>query len=224
MGKYIIILMTFALLGGGVYMLSSSTTESLSDMKNTGTDPQKSGEKREENPMYSKPPDMTIDSTKTYTAIMTTDKGRMRVVLDAKETPVTVNNFVFLARDGYYDGTVFHRIMKDFMVQGGDPTGSGTGSPGYRFNDEPITKEYIRGTLAMANSGPNTNGSQFFIMHKDYQLEKSYVIFGAIDPNDTESLKTLDALASTDVQDNGRGEMSRPQVPVILRSISIEES
>ena len=129
---------------------------------------------------YSQPPAMAIDVSKTYTATLVTNKGTMKIALFVKETPVTVNNFVFLARDGFYNNTVFHRIIKGFMVQGGDPLGNGTGGPGYKFNDEKITRNYTRGTLAMANSGPNTNGSQFFIMHADNDLPKNYVIFGSI--------------------------------------------
>ena len=106
------------------------------------------------------------------------------------------------------------------MVQGGDPTGTGTGGPGYKFADESITREYLRGTLAMANSGPNTNGSQFFIIHQDYPLPKNYVIFGMIDPTDTASLATLDALINTPVTDNGSGEQSKPLEPLILQSVT----
>jgi cyclophilin family peptidyl-prolyl cis-trans isomerase len=172
---------------------------------------------------YSQPPVMSIDTAKSYTAVLSTSKGEMRVVLNAKEAPVTVNNFVFLSRDGYYTDTPFHRIIKGFMIQGGDPTGTGRGGPGYKFNDEPITADYKKGTIAMANSGPNTNGSQFFLMHADYPLPKNYVIFGAIDPKDTESLKTLDALATVPVTDNGMGEESKPVEKVTLKSVTIEE-
>lgn len=172
---------------------------------------------------YSSPPAMNIDTAKAYTAAMVTDKGTMVIKLFAKDNPVTVNNFVFLARAGFYNTTVFHRVMKGFMIQGGDPRGDGTGGPGYKFNDEKITREYTRGTIAMANSGPNTNGSQFFIMHKDVPLPKQYVIFGAIDPADATSLATLDAIASSPVTDNGMGEDSKPLTPTVLQSISIKE-
>jgi cyclophilin family peptidyl-prolyl cis-trans isomerase len=172
---------------------------------------------------YNSPPPMTIDPTKTYTASIVTDKGTMVVVLFAKETPVTVNNFVFLSREGFYTNTIFHRVIKGFMIQGGDPKGNGTGGPGYSFADEKITRDYTRGTIAMANSGPNTNGSQFFIMHATYALPKQYVIFGAIDPSDTASLATLDAIATTPVTDNGMGEDSKPAVAPVLQSIQIKE-
>jgi len=172
---------------------------------------------------YSVPPAMTIDVKKTYSATMVTSDGTMKIRLNATEAPVTVNNFVFLAREGFYANTIFHRILSGFMIQGGDPTGTGMGSPGYRFNDEPVTREYTRGTIAMANSGPNTNGSQFFIMHADYALPKQYVIFGSIDPSDTESLKTLDALAATPVTQSSSGEPSKPVNPPSVSSVTIEE-
>lgn len=172
---------------------------------------------------YPRAPEMKIDKKKTYTAIISTNKGEMRVGLFAGEVPVTVNNFVFLARDGYYDNTPFHRIIKGFMAQGGDPTGTGRGDPGYKFADEPVTRDYKRGTIAMANSGPDTNGSQFFVMHADYGLSKNYVIFGAIDETDAESLKTLDAIVATPVADNGLGEESKPTEQVLIKSVKINE-
>src|SRR3989338_5990358 len=113
-------------------------------------------------------PDMQIDKSKSYTAVLLTSAGTIVIELNAKQTPVTVNNFVTLARSKFYDGTIFHRAVRGFMIQGGDPKGNGTGGPGYKFDDEPFTGSYTRGTVAMANSGPNTNGSQFFIMHADY--------------------------------------------------------
>lgn len=172
---------------------------------------------------YSAPPPMTINATKKYAATIKTSKGAMKLILDPSVAPVAVNNFVFLARDGFYNDTVFHRIIKGFMVQGGDPKGNGTGGPGYRFDDEKVTKEYSRGTIAMANAGPNTNGSQFFIMHADYALPKNYVIFGSIVPDDSESLATLDAIATTPTSVSPMGEQSTPVAPVALVSVSIEE-
>jgi cyclophilin family peptidyl-prolyl cis-trans isomerase len=172
---------------------------------------------------YTSPPAMSIDQNKTYTASIVTDKGTMVVTLFAKDAPATVNNFVVLAREGFYTNTIFHRVMKEFMIQGGDPKGNGTGGPGYTFADEPVTRDYIRGTVAMANSGPDTNGSQFFIMHATYPLPKQYVIFGAIDPSDSTSLATLDAIATAPVIDNGMGETSKPITPTVLQSVSIRE-
>ena len=126
---------------------------------------------------------MSIDPTKKYSATIETSQGPIGVDLFAKEAPKTVNNFVFLARDGFYDGTLFHRVIPDFMIQGGDPTGTGRGGPGYRFEDE--TKgsphKHQPGTLSMANAGPNTNGSQFFITHvaTDW-LNGKHTIFGKV--------------------------------------------
>ena len=136
---------------------------------------------------------MQIDPSKHYTATIDTSLGTMKADLFASDAPITVNNFVFLARQGFYDGVTFHRVIPNFMAQTGDPTGTGTGGPGYRFNDEPVTRKYVRGTLAMANAGPNTNGSQFFIVHKDYPLPPNYTIFGKV----TDGLDTLDKIATT---------------------------
>ena len=168
---------------------------------------------------YSAPPAMQIDQNKRYTASSQTTHGAMTAELFAQDAPLTVNNFVFLAREGFYDGVPFHRIIKDFMAQTGDPTGTGTGGPGYRFQDEPVRRPYQRGTLAMANAGPNTNGSQFFIIHQDYPLPPNYTIFGRV----TEGLDTLDKIANVPVRASQRGEMSVPQEDVRITSVSIEE-
>ena len=127
---------------------------------------------------YDSPPATVIDETKTYKAVITTTLGAINVDLFTTEVPNTVNNFVFLAREGFYDNVIFHRVIPGFMIQGGDPTGTGMGGPGYRFNDEPVRRQYDPGILAMANSGPNTNGSQFFIMHGAVALPPNYTIFG----------------------------------------------
>lgn len=132
---------------------------------------------------YSAPPPMTIDPNKSYTATFETSRGTIVCDLFAKEAPVTVNNFVFLAREGFYDGTTFHRVIQDFMIQGGDPTGTGRGGPGYRFQDEFAGNPHRHqlGSLSMANAGPNTNGSQFFITHivTDW-LDGKHTIFGQV--------------------------------------------
>ena len=113
---------------------------------------------------YAAPPAMTIDPAKSYTATMETSAGTLVLDLFAADAPMTVNNFVFLAREGFYDGTTFHRVIANFMAQGGDPTGTGSGGPGYQFADEFSTKcKHVTGALSMANAGPKTNGSQFFI-------------------------------------------------------------
>lgn len=172
---------------------------------------------------YSSPPDMVIDTNKSYRATIKTNKGDMNIELFATESPKTVNNFIFLSREGFYDNTPFHRAIRDFMIQGGDPTGTGTGGPGYRFADESITRDYKRGTLAMANAGPNTNGSQFFIMHKDSNtLPKDYVIFGQIVADDN-SYKTLDALLETPVTVGMSGERSKPTEDLRITQITITE-
>jgi cyclophilin family peptidyl-prolyl cis-trans isomerase len=126
---------------------------------------------------------MQIDVTKKYTATLHTDKGDIQVQLYADKTPVTVNNFVFLARQGFYDNTIFHRVISDFMVQGGDPTGTGRGGPGYRFKDEfdPKLRHDKPGVLSMANAGPGTNGSQFFITHVATPwLDQKHSVFGQV--------------------------------------------
>jgi len=133
---------------------------------------------------YSKAPDFQIDANKNYTAHFKTTKGDFDVKLHAKEAPITVNNLVFLARDGFYDGIVFHRVISDFMIQGGDPTGTGRGDAGYKWNDEPAAlklKHNGPGVLSMANAGPNTNGSQFFITHSAQQhLNGKHAVFGQV--------------------------------------------
>jgi len=131
---------------------------------------------------YGGAPDQVIDASHKYEATIATDKGDIVISLDPAKAPRTVNNFVFLAREGFYDGLSFHRVVPDFVVQGGCPEGSGRGGPGYRFEDEPVQGEYIAGAVAMANAGPNTNGSQFFICTVDdrQKLAKSYNLFGQV--------------------------------------------
>ncbi len=167
----------------------------------------------------SKTPTMIINKNKTYTAKMKTSAGEIDITLNAAATPITVNNFVFLAKKNFYDNTIFHRVIKGFMIQGGDPNGNGTGGPGYQFDDELFTGEYTRGTIAMANSGPNTNGSQFFIMQADVPLPKNYVIFGKV----TKGLDVVDKIATAPVEDNGMGETSKPVTPVTVLSVMITE-
>ncbi len=167
--------------------------------------------------MYATPPLMTIDTKKEYTATLKTDKGDIVVALTAQATPVTVNNFVFLAREKFYDGTIFHRTIPGFMIQGGDPEGTGMGGPGYRFDDEPFDGQYARGTIAMANSGSDTNGSQFFIMHKDYPLPPNYVIFGSV----VSGMEAVDAIATAPTKPGGEG--SSPVTPAVVKSVEISE-
>ncbi len=150
---------------------------------------------------------------KSYTALIHTTEGDITVSL-SKDTPITTNNFVFLAKEKFYDGVIFHRVIPGFMIQGGDPTGTGMGDAGYKFNDEKFTGEYKRGTIAMANSGPNTNGSQFFIMHADYPLPPNYTIFGTA----LSGLETVDKIAS-----GKTGPNDRPAKPVSITSIEISD-
>ncbi|HEX7134809.1 MAG TPA: peptidylprolyl isomerase [Iamia sp.] len=129
-----------------------------------------------------KQPDMQIDTNTRYQVVFSTDKGDITAVLDPALAPQTVNNFVVNARNGFYDGLTFHRVVPGFVIQGGDPEGTGRGGPGYKFADEPVRAEYILGALAMANAGPDTNGSQFFICIEDCtrKLDKLYNLFGFV--------------------------------------------
>jgi len=130
---------------------------------------------------YSAPPPMTIDTSKQYTATIETEKGDLMLELFASDVPVTVNNFVFLAGEEFYNGTIFHRVIPDFMAQGGDPTGTGTGTPGYSFADEFTKHTHVTGALSMANSGPDTNGCQFFITYTPQpHLDGKHTVFGQL--------------------------------------------
>ena len=165
---------------------------------------------------WSSPPKITIDPEKTYSATLHTDKGDILLELFADQAPRTVNNFVFLAGEGFYDDTIFHRVIADFMVQGGDPTGTGTGGPGYRFEDEfnPNLRHDKQGVLSMANAGPNTNGSQFFITHVPTPwLDNRHTVFGQV----TEG---MDVLLSIPPRDPQRPEYSG----VRLNSVAIIET
>ncbi|MFZ5815480.1 MAG: peptidylprolyl isomerase [Bacillota bacterium] len=176
---------------------------------------------------WSQPPKMAIDPQKQYIATMETSLGTMKIELFAKDAPLAVNNFVFLAREGFYEGVKFHRIIKGFMIQGGDPLGTGAGGPGYRFADElPPKRPYTRGIVAMANAGPNTNGSQFFICTGADcgGLDKfpHYTQFGVV----TEG---LDVLAKLEAVETVRAPGSRDSVPSLpkepptIRKVTIEE-
>jgi cyclophilin family peptidyl-prolyl cis-trans isomerase len=167
---------------------------------------------------WSSQPDLIIDAARSYRATIHTNHGDVTVELFADRSPSTVNNFVFLAREGFYDGVIFHRVINGFMIQGGDPTGTGTGGPGYRFRDElDAAREfgYAPGILAMANAGPNTNGSQFFLMHRDNPLPPAYSVFGRT----LEGLEVIDAIARIPV-----GPGDRPLEDVVISSIDIVES
>lgn len=166
-------------------------------------------------------PALDSEYQKIMNATMKTSLGEIKIELYGDKTPITAGNFAKLAEAGFYDGVKFHRVISGFMIQGGDPLTKddaqkelwGTGGPGYKFNDEPFEGQYARGTIAMANSGPNTNGSQFFIMHADYPLPPQYVIFGKV----LEGMETVDAIAAleTDARDC-------PLNPPVIESINIE--
>ena len=165
---------------------------------------------------WASPPKMLIDAKKKYSAVIHTDKGDINIELFTDKTPITVNNFVFLAREGFYDGTIFHRVIKDFMAQGGDPTGTGSGGPGYRFSDEfnPSLKHNRPGILSMANAGPGTNGSQFFITHVPTPwLDNRHSVFGQVS-------KGMDVVLSIPPRDPQKPEYSG----VKITSIDITES
>jgi len=162
---------------------------------------------------------MQTPRAKNYTVILHTSEGDIEIELSAR-MPITSNNFVTLAKKNFYDNTIFHRAIKGFMIQGGDPKGDGTGGPGYRFDDEPFEGEYTRGIVAMANAGPNTNGSQFFIMHADYPLPKNYVIFGRV----IKGMDVVDKIADASVTYSPTGEMSKPVEPVKIKTVEVIEN
>ena len=170
---------------------------------------------------YNSPPKMVIDPSKKYTAKMDTTKGIIEIELFADRAPITVNNFVFLSQDGFYDDVIFHRVLEGFMAQGGDPTGSGSGGPGYTWNDEDSAlriRHDAAGTLSMANRGANTNGSQFFITFiPTPHLDGRHAVFGRVANED--SLKVLNSLQRIDPQ--------RPDpsiTPDKINTVSIEVS
>jgi len=166
---------------------------------------------------FSSPPEMEIDPAKRYVAEMDTSMGSMTIELDPAAAPKTVNNFVFLARQGYYDGVIFHRVIQGFVLQGGDPEGTGRGGPGYKFEDElPKPGRYEVGSLAMANAGPNTNGSQFFVISgpSGVRLPPQYSLFGKV-------VKGLDVVDAIEKVPTGPGD--RPKEDVVINSVTITE-
>lgn len=164
-------------------------------------------------------PEVIIQENKKYRALLQTEAGDIEISLFVDKTPFTVNNFVYLSKKNFYNNTVFHRVISGFMIQGGDPNGDGTGNPGYRFADEPFEGEYSRGIIAMANSGPDTNGSQFFIMHEDYPLQKDYVIFGKV----LSGMDVVDVIALAPVKSGSSGENSTPVKPIKILKVDIIE-
>jgi len=206
----------------------SKKSKNSSNLDNASTDSTLSVPAVEENtlveegtaPVVEGTSDVNPAEVKTaYTVALKTSVGDMKITLNRNQTPKTVENFVTLSKKGFYNNTIFHRVIEGFMIQGGDPQGTGMGGPGYKFDDEPFIGEYIRGAVAMANSGPNTNGSQFFIMHADYPLPKNYVIFGQL----VEGFEVLDAIATAPVERSLSGEMSKPKDPVSILSVEVFE-
>ena len=172
------------------------------------------------NKVYDSMPEMNIDISKKYTAVIKTSMGDMSIEFFTEDAPMTVNNFINLSRDGYYDNVIFHRVISGFMIQGGDPSGTGHGDmgkyPGYKFEDELNNqRSYDKGILAMANAGPDTNGSQFFIMHVNYPLPYQYTIFGFV----TDGLEVIDKIASVET-----GDGDKPLNDVVIETVEVKEN
>ena len=170
--------------------------------------------------IYDKQPEMNINTKSSYTAVIKTNLGEMTVEFFTDDAPITVNNFISLSKDGYYDNVIFHRVISGFMIQGGDPSGTGHGDygkyPGYKFDDELNNQRpYEKGILAMANAGPNTNGSQFFIMHVDYPLPYSYTIFGQV----VDGFDVIDKIASVETDS-----ADKPTTDVVISTVEITEN
>ena len=176
------------------------------------------GEENMSEKVYVSPPEIIIETDKLYKAIINTNLGEIEIELFQDTAPNTVNNFIFLSKDNYYDNVIFHRVISGFMIQGGDPSGTGHGEmgkhPGYNFNDELNSpRKYLKGIVAMANAGPNTNGSQFFIMHEDYPLPYQYTIFG----NVINGIDVVDKIASmeTDASDRPISDITILDIQII---------
>jgi len=211
MNKYIFLIIILFLSCSAQEEVVSSNLEIVNTEKETEMNEEK---------VYTSVPEMNIDLNIKYTAVMKTNMGDISVEFFTNDAPMTVNNFINLSKDGYYNDVIFHRVINGFMIQGGDPSGTGHGEmgkyPGYKFDDELNNKQpYEKGILAMANAGPNTNGSQFFIMHVDYPLPYQYTIFGKV----TDGLDIVDKIASVET-----AEGDRPVSDVVIESIEIKEN
>ena len=210
MNKYIFLIIILFLSCSAQEEVVSSNLEIVNTEKETEMNEEK---------VYTSVPEMNIDLNIKYTAVMKTNMGDISVEFFTNDAPMTVNNFINLSKDGYYNDVIFHRVINGFMIQGGDPSGTGHGEmgkyPGYKFEDELNNKQpYEKGILAMANAGPNTNGSQFFIMHVDYPLPYQYTIFGKV----TDGLDIVDKIASVET-----AEGDRPVSDIVIESIEIKE-
>jgi cyclophilin family peptidyl-prolyl cis-trans isomerase len=223
------LLAIFLFLTAGIHFVSTSDDKS-SQIKKSEQNPVVSQvapvnkEAAPANKNYTTPPEMKIDVTKSYQAVIQTNKGNFTIDLFAKAAPKTVNNFVFLSKEGFYNDITFHRIIQSFMIQTGDPTGTGKGGPGYKFEDElSSTYQYEPGIVAMANAGPNTNGSQFFICTgadcSNLSKFPNYTIFGKV----TEGMDTVLQIAATKVSPQQYGEVSHPIETIVISSVKIIE-
>ena len=201
------------------FISCTNESDTLSESVELNTNEQE-GDVLSNNKVYESMPEMNIDISKKYTAVIKTSMGDMSVEFFTEEAPMTVNNFINLSRDGYYDNVIFHRVISGFMIQGGDPSGTGHGEmgkyPGYKFEDELNNqRSYEKGILAMANAGPDTNGSQFFIMHVDYPLPYQYTIFGFVN----DGLDIIDKIASVET-----GDGDKPVNDVVIKTVEIKEN
>lgn len=193
---------------------STSSAQNTPDAKDANSQTPASGVKQ-----YAAAPAMQLTPGKKYKAVLRTSNGDIAINLLSDTTPITVNNFVFLAKEGFYEGVKFHRVINGFMIQTGDPLGNGSGGPGYSFADEKFEGEYVPGTVAMANAGPNTNGSQFFIMHGTQALPKNYVIFGKV--ADDKSMVVVNKIATTPVVTDAFGQNSKPAQDILINKVDI---
>jgi len=201
------------------FISCSNESDTLNESVQLNTNEQE-GDVLSNNKVYDSMPEMNIDISKKYSAVIKTSMGDMSIEFFTEDAPLTVNNFINLSRDGYYDNVIFHRVISGFMIQGGDPSGTGHGEmgkfPGYKFEDELNNqRSYDKGILAMANAGPDTNGSQFFIMHVDYPLPYQYTIFGFV----TEGLEVIDKIASVET-----GDGDKPINDVVIETIEVKEN
>ena len=210
MKKYLILFLLFSLCASSeeseIKPLETTTSSMIGDQMS--------------DKIYDAQPTMQIDESKSYTAVIKTNLGDMTVEFFTDDAPITVNNFISLSKDGYYDNVIFHRVISGFMIQGGDPSGTGHGDygkyPGYEFEDELNNQRpYEKGILAMANRGPNTNGSQFFIMHVDYPLPYSYTIFGQV----VDGFDVIDKIASVDTDS-----ADKPTTDVVISTVEVTEN
>ena len=202
-----------------VFISCNGQTDTLNESVELNTNNEE-GEVLSNNKVYESMPEMNIDITKNYTAVIKTSMGDMSVEFFTEDAPMTVNNFINLSRDGYYDDVIFHRVISGFMIQGGDPSGTGHGEmgkyPGYKFEDELNNQRaYEKGILALANAGPDTNGSQFFIMHVDYPLPYQYTIFGIV----TDGQDVIDKIASVQT-----GDGDRPVTDIVIKTVEVKEN